>query len=153
MFPRSGRAVNQLLQPDGWELYQSSLISGRPVWRARRYSPLPIAPQQLRDAIAEAIAELKAYEIPAFCEDALGLANQEAHGDDPMSGERMAVSRAHQSALLPLLGCIRGSRCACENVPLIWGQLLDCRACLRSLRYTSMATRLAIVSPTGTSRP
>ena len=31
MFPRSGRAVNQLLQPDGWELYQSSLISGRPV--------------------------------------------------------------------------------------------------------------------------
>ena len=67
-----------------------------------------------------------------------------------MSSERMAVSRAHQGALLPRPGRIRGSRCACENVPLIWGQLLDCRACLRSLRYPSMATRLAIVSPTET---
>jgi len=85
--------LNQLLQADGWELHQSSMISGRPVWQPRRYSPPPIAPQQLRDAIAEAIAALKAYEVPGFCEDALGLADQEAHGDDPMSSKRMYVRR------------------------------------------------------------
>ena len=94
--------VNQLLQPDGWDLYRSSLISGRPVWRARRYSPLPIAPQQLRDAIAEAIAELKAYEIPAFCEGALGLANQEAHGDET----QCPASAWRSHALIKALYCL-----------------------------------------------
>lgn len=83
---------NTHLRPDGWELYQSDQISGRPVFGWRPVAAPEVSLHDIRDAIANAIAALKSYEVADFCV-AIGLPGPEAHGDDPFKSKRSYVHR------------------------------------------------------------
>ena len=83
---------NAHLKPDGWELYQSDSISGRPVFSWRPVKAPEVTLNDIRSGIAEAIAALKAYEVADFCL-AIGLPGTEAHDDDPFTSKRAYVRR------------------------------------------------------------
>jgi hypothetical protein len=83
---------NAHLRPDGWELYQSDQISGRPVFSWRPVAAPEVSLHDIRGAIASAIAALKSYEVADFCV-AVGLPGPEAHDDDPFKSKRSYVHR------------------------------------------------------------
>ena len=83
---------NAHLKPDGWELYQADQISGRPVFKWRPVKAPEVSLNDIRSAIADAIAELKAYEVADFCVT-IGLPGPEAHDDDPFNSKRAYVRR------------------------------------------------------------
>jgi AbiJ N-terminal domain 3 len=87
---------NRHLRPDGWELFRSAQISQRPVYGWRPVAAPEVSLDQLRDAIADAIAELKSYDVAEFCVG-LGLPGSEAHDDDPFHSKRTYVKRRIKS--------------------------------------------------------
>ena len=84
---------NSHLRPDGWELYQESAISGRPVFGWRPVATPAISLEQIRAAIAEAVATKKSYLVAAFCADKLGLPPSDGDFDDPFNSKRAYVRR------------------------------------------------------------
>lgn len=84
---------NGHLLPDGWELYQESAISGRPVFGWRPVTAPTISLEQIRAAIADAVATKKSYLIEAFCTDKLGLPPSEGDSDNPFNSKRAYVRR------------------------------------------------------------
>lgn len=90
---RIAAMFNGHLRPDGWELYQNSTISGRPVYGWRPVAAPTISLEQIRAAIAEVIATLKSYEVAEFCTTVAGLPASEGAHDDPHSSKRGYVRR------------------------------------------------------------
>ena len=101
---------NGHLRADGWELYEAEQISKRPVFAWRPVAAPEVSLGDIRNAIANAIAGLKSYEVATFCV-AVGLAGQEEHGDDPFNSKRSYVHRRittkTRSELLDLASDIR----------------------------------------------
>lgn len=90
---RIATLLNAHLRPDGWELFQESTISGRPVYGWRPVAAPTVSLEQIRAAIAEAIAGLKSYEVAEFCSTVAGLSPSEGEDDDPHSSKRGYVRR------------------------------------------------------------
>lgn len=90
---------NSILRRDGTELVPVSCESGHPVYAGRRYVPTA---DQIRDALASAIAGKKAYEVADFCTK-VGLGPYRDEFGDPMTGKFRYVRRHALSADLPLL--------------------------------------------------
>lgn len=86
------KLFNVHLRPDGWELYQADQISRRPVFSWRPVAAPEVSLGDIRSAIANAVAELKSYEVAEFCA-AIGLPGPEAHDDDPFTSKRSYVHR------------------------------------------------------------
>ena len=84
---------NGHLRPDGWELYQRSTLSGRPVYGWRPVAPPTVSLEQIRAALAEAVATLKSYDVEDFCTKILGLPPSQGDQDDPHSSKRSYVRR------------------------------------------------------------
>ena len=84
---------NSHLHPDGWELFQESMISGRPVFGWRPVPAPKVSLEQIRAAIAEAVATMKAYNVENFCTEILGLPPSEGDYDDPQNSKRGYVRR------------------------------------------------------------
>lgn len=90
---RIATLLNAHLQPDGWELFQKSTISGRPVYGWRPVAAPTVSLEQIRAAIAEAIAGLKSYDVAEFCSSVAGLPPSAGEDDDPHSSKRGYVRR------------------------------------------------------------
>ena len=84
---------NGHLRPDGWELLQRSTMSGRPVWGWRAVAPPTVSLEQIRAAIADAVATLKAYDVEDFCTKVLALPASEGDQDNPQNSKRAYVHR------------------------------------------------------------
>ncbi len=84
---------NGHLRPDGLELFQESVISGRPVFSWRPVAPPTVSLEQIRAAIADAIYPLKSYEVEEFCTTVAGLPPSTGDDDDPHSSKRGYVRR------------------------------------------------------------
>lgn len=83
---------NEHLNMDGYELFQSGAISGRPVYGWRKAIRPNITRSELRDKIADVIAEnLKAYDIAEYCEIQLGLEGPYDENDDPFRSKRWYI--------------------------------------------------------------
>lgn len=84
---------NVQLRPDGWELFESTKLSGRPVFSWRPVKAPEVTLEQFREAIAVAVSSnFKSYDVERICV-AAGLPPSTDEWDDPDRSKRFYVRR------------------------------------------------------------
>lgn len=84
---------NAFLVHDRVELYHASTISSRAVYGWRPAQAPTISDKRLRELIANAVYELKCYDVAEFCEEKLGLGPPVGEDDDPCKSKIPYVLR------------------------------------------------------------
>lgn len=89
-------SINEILRPDCYELKQTKVISGKPVYKAVAIEPRKITPFMLREEISQAVRMgVSAPQVPNYC-DSLNLPKPEID-IEPMASKAAYVKERIKS--------------------------------------------------------